>query len=52
MGTASMNQVREGVFTTAVGKYDKYGELCSPFVKALEQKGVNVRSSLELGLHP
>jgi len=52
VGTASMNQVREGVFTTAVGKYDKYGELFSPFVKALEQKGVNVRSSLELGLHP
>jgi len=44
VGTASMNQVREGVFTTAVGKYAKYGELFSPFVKALEQRGVNVRS--------
>ena len=40
VGTASMNQVREGVFTTAVNKVSDYGDLFSPFAEALKQEGV------------
>lgn len=40
VGTASINQVRQGVFKHGLGRWKKYGELLLPLQKALAAHGV------------
>ncbi len=40
VSTASVNQVRQGLFTKGVGRWKKYGDLLTPLQKALEEQGV------------
>lgn len=40
VSTASVNQVRQGLFTKGVGRWKKYGDLLAPLLKALEEQGV------------
>lgn len=42
VGTASLNQVREGLFKTAVNRIDQYGSNFDLFVDALAKYGVDV----------
>lgn len=34
--TASMNQIRQGLFSSAVGRWQKYGELLNPLISELQ----------------
>lgn len=43
VSTASVNQVRQGLFTKGVGRWKKYGDLLAPLKNALEEQGVTVR---------
>ncbi|MCK0152573.1 sulfotransferase [Alcanivorax sp. S6407] len=40
--TASMNQIRQGLFTSAVGRWEKYGDLLLPLKHELERAGVDL----------
>lgn len=40
VGTASINQVRQGVFTHGLGRWKKYGDLLLPLQKSLSAHGV------------
>lgn len=40
VGTASINQVRQGVFTHGLGRWKKYGKLLLPLQEALAVQGV------------
>lgn len=40
--TASMNQIRQGLFTSAVGRWEKYGDLLLPLKRELEKAGVDL----------
>lgn len=40
VSTASVNQVRQGLFTKGVGRWKKYGDLLTPLQQALEEQGV------------
>lgn len=42
VATASQNQVREGLFTSAAGRWERYGELLDPLREALRAEGVDV----------
>ena len=42
VSTASVNQVRQGLFTKGVGRWKKYGDLLAPLQKALEEQGVGL----------
>ena len=41
--TASVGQVRQGMFTSAMGRWQRYGDLLDPFRQALERHGVDWR---------
>lgn len=41
--TASAVQVREGLFTRAAGRWQRYGELLDPFRKAMAEAGIDIR---------
>lgn len=41
VNTASTQQVRQGLFTDAAGRWRDYGELLAPFRRALEAEGVD-----------
>ena len=40
VATASATQVREGLFTKGIGRWEKYGDLLNPLKDALQQKGL------------
>lgn len=40
--TASANQVRKGLYSSAVGRWKSYGELMDPLRHALESRGVEI----------
>ncbi|MDF1637188.1 tetratricopeptide repeat-containing sulfotransferase family protein [Alcanivorax jadensis] len=42
VATASVNQVRQGLFTKGVGRWKRYGDLLAPLQKALEKQGVDL----------
>lgn len=42
--TASAVQVREGLFTRAAGRWQRYGELLDPFRKAMGEAGIDISS--------
>jgi tetratricopeptide (TPR) repeat protein len=46
--TASANQVRRGVYSSAVGRWQAYGDLLDPFREALHQHGVPIPGNEEL----
>jgi len=42
VNTASVNQVRQGLFTSASARYKRYGDLLDPFREALAKRQVAV----------
>src|SRR5690606_26685222 len=49
VSTASAVQVREGLFTRAAGRWQRYGELLDPFCKAMADAGIDIRRDEEEG---
>lgn len=45
VGTASVRQVRKGLFSGAAGRWRRYGDLLDPFRRALEAEGVDLSGS-------
>ncbi len=42
VGTASVNQVRQGLYSSAVGRWQQYGDLLDPFREALHRHGLSI----------
>jgi hypothetical protein len=42
--TASSQQVRQGLFSDAVGRWRDYGDVLEPLCRALEAEGVDVNA--------